>query len=763
MCNKGYFSLGLLALGIAAASQTWAQSDSQGQANPGSSFRALEEIVVTARRRDESSQAVPVSVTALGALQLEEKGIVDLKDLSHLSPGLRVVTTGGGVNADISMRGLKRVPIGDGAPAVVIYMADIPLPYNATIVPTFDLENIQVLKGPQGTLFGRNTLGGAVLLTPAKPTFDNVNGYAKASVGNYNSSIVEGAVNLPLTDTLAVRLAYQKQHADGYVKNIGVGHDLNDVNNENFRASVLWEPSDTLSNLTVLDYMEGHETGTASVIDQNANNPLSLFSLVFGMSLADVDGVVAGQKALGRYKVDYGQEPIVDRKFWGVSNKTEWDISDAVTLRNVFGYREAKSFVLQDTDGTVLPVFDANSLDESSQISNELQFLGNALDGKLDWIVGAFYLEAEPEGPSGNQFSVGGLAPWNTTFNYRKNKALFTQVSYDLSDLVEGLKLNLGFRNTWDKAETCAFTESTAVRRSKVGPGSCPSAARASTDGEESTWTIGLDYQLSNDVFLYATTRRGFREGGLNTPNFAGTEFAQFQGFEPEFITDYEVGIKTDWAVGDVVGRYNLSVFRTDYKDIQALVNVQAYLAYLEEQGLPVPPAPGYGSLNVNGGATTIDGFESELVLQPTDNLQASWLVNYLHQSVDKQVPAPFIGTSAPEITSPTPQWSSTLSMRYAHPVASLDTDLVVNADVYWSDDYIVGVWVAESYTVTNLRVSMDNIANSGFGLALWGRNLFDEKYWSAGASATPSIGVYTGQVGAPRMYGLEVNYKFGL
>src|SRR5690606_19332682 len=120
--------------------------------------------------------------------------------------------------------------------------------------------------GPQGTLFGRNTLGGAVLLTPARPDFENVNGYAKASMGNYNSSIVEGAVNLPVSDTLAVRLAYQKQHADGYVENIGVGHDLNDVNNENFRASVLWEPIPELSNLTVIDYMDAHETGTASVI-----------------------------------------------------------------------------------------------------------------------------------------------------------------------------------------------------------------------------------------------------------------------------------------------------------------------------------------------------------------------------------------------------------------------------------------------------------------------------------------------------------------
>src|SRR5690606_35065246 len=132
----------------------------------------------------------------------------------------------------------------------------------------------------------------------------------------------------------------------------------------------------------------------------------------------------------------------------------------------------------------------------------------------------------------------------------------------------------------------------------------------------------------------------------------------------------------------DMVGRYNLSVFRTDYEDVQALVNVQAYQAILAQQNLPVPPSPGYGSLNINGGETVIDGFESELLVEPTDNLQLTWLANYLHQSVEKQGAAPFPGTSAPEITSPTPRWSSTLGVRYAYPLDTLETDLVFNADV---------------------------------------------------------------------------------
>src|SRR5690606_20930165 len=138
---------------------------------------------------------------------------------------------------------------------------------------------------------------------------------------------------------------YQKQHADGYVENIGVGHDLNDVNNENFRASVLWEPIPTLSNLTVVDSMEAHETGTASLIDENANNPLNLFSLVFNIPQAGIAQIVAGQGELGMYKIAYGQEPIVARKSWGISNQTEWDVSEAITLRTILAYRDGQAFV----------------------------------------------------------------------------------------------------------------------------------------------------------------------------------------------------------------------------------------------------------------------------------------------------------------------------------------------------------------------------------------------------------------------------------
>lgn len=745
-------------------------------------IQGLEELVVTARRRVETSQSVPISLGALDEDQLVEKGVTDLKDLTSLSPGLRVVTTGGGTNADISMRGLKRVPIGDGASAVVVYFADVALPYNASIVPTFDLQNVQVFKGPQGTLFGRNTLGGAVSLTPVEPHGNGVEGYAKASVGNFNSHLVEGAVNLPVSDDVSVRLAYQQQKADGYVENIGVGNDLNDINNESLRASLLWTPADNIMNLTVVDYMEADEAGTASVIVENARNPFGLVNTLFAFSPEELDAVIANQEALGPYKSDYSDAPVTTRKFWGVSNKTEWD-TDTFTVRNIIGYREARSFVTQDTDGGnwaadgggVIPgtggipiqpgmtVFNANSADESSQLTNELQVFGSALDENLDWIVGAFYLTTEAEGPSGTQFPVLVPRPWNVAFNSRDNIAIFAQGGYAVES-IEGLSINAGYRYTWDESESCGFTEALPAYKPTTNPSDCPSSAAVKRDGEEGTWTFGLDYQFSEDIFVYGVTRRGFREGGLNTPVLDNTAFAPYQSYEPEFITDVEIGIKTDWTIANIPVRYNLTVFQTDYEDIQALVNVTNYSAVVNGDADPNNdvPAVGYSSLNINGGEATITGAESDLTVMLTDELTINLMVNYLHQSVDEHAPAPLPFTSPPEITSPTPQWSSTASIRYGVPIESLNTDLVINADVYWSDDFTVGVWEGESYSVANLRIQLDGINGGGFGVSLWAKNILDEEYWSAGGATTPSLGFYTAQVGAPRTYGMELSYKFG-
>lgn len=206
---RGLFLAGSVLIAI-STSQTIAQ-DKQPSA------RFIEEIIVTATRREESAQTVSVSVTVLSDIHLAEQGFNNMRDLTMMVPGLRTASTGGADTADFSLRGLRRIPFSESPPAVVSYFSDVPMPAEGAQFNINDLESIQVLKGPQGTLFGRNTIGGAILLTPKKPVY-NVEGYIKAGVGDYNLRRLEGAINVPLVDDkVALRFAGQTEKRDGYV------------------------------------------------------------------------------------------------------------------------------------------------------------------------------------------------------------------------------------------------------------------------------------------------------------------------------------------------------------------------------------------------------------------------------------------------------------------------------------------------------------------------------------------------------------------
>jgi iron complex outermembrane receptor protein len=259
-----------LALGAGARADT---ADQPTGANPTANATGLEEIVVTARRREESAQTVPVSLQAFSPQALERATVLTLDDISFLTPGLRVSSEGAGPVSSVSMRGLGKLPVGDSTPAVVVYFDEAGEPNSGIDIPTYDLASIQVLKGPQGTLFGKNALGGAILLTSRAPSFD-FGGYAKASYGNYNYRAFEGAVNFPIiNDVLAVRLATQVHYRNGFQNAVPIsltvpygppyntsysvdvpgGKAFGSLNQKSFRASILFTPIQGLSNTIVVD------------------------------------------------------------------------------------------------------------------------------------------------------------------------------------------------------------------------------------------------------------------------------------------------------------------------------------------------------------------------------------------------------------------------------------------------------------------------------------------------------------------------------
>jgi len=768
-------SLGLLALGIAAAIP--------GHAQDVASVRTLEEIVVTATRREESAQTVPVSVNAFSSEMLEDRTVRQLGDLTRIASGIRFVHQGGGGNMNVTLRGLSRVPIGTAPNAVINYFADIPLNFTGSNIPTYDLGSIQVLKGPQGTPFGRNAMAGAVVITPQTPTYE-FGGYVKGGVGNYDYNDVEGAVNIPLVDNVAaLRLAAKVSRRDGYTENMNGFADQDDIDKNAYRATLLLDPTDTLTNTTVIDYLESDEAGTGSVLTEalpgglvrlpqlssfwNCSqpgpfnpNPCTTFT-----PSRDIDDALAQQQRWGPYKTTSEFDQRLDIEQFGVSNKTEWQLGP-VTIRNIFGYRTTEVLTDLNTDGLAfapIPVITASSRIREKQMSDEVHVFGKAFDDKLDYLVGAFWIEEEPDGLNGSVFPIASpVAPWVSAYTEKTNKAAFGQIGYQVLDSV---KFNIGYRYNETEQEVCAYSRGGDTNininpEPPLGAGACQTQGSVVDSSENAnTWNLGFDWQVNDNIFAYVTHRKGYREGGINAPLFntpASSVLAPYQSYEPETLVDTEIGLKTDFMVADMPVRFNIGVYEGDYKNVVVSYNTSALVPATD------PGSPLSSSLGINAGKRTHSGVETELVLQPTDSLTITNTASYFNMAIDEDATPPIAGLSPSSSGDASPQWATTLAVNWVLPYRPADGELVLNADYYWQETYFVGAAELPSYELANLRLDWNGIGGTGVDLGFFVRNLLDDDTAYAASATSASLGIYTLAYQEPRMYGLELKYSFG-
>src|SRR3546814_79237 len=302
---------------------------------------------------------------------------------------------------------------GPSSPGVISYFAEVPNPNFGSFVPQFDLASVQVLKGPQGTLFGRNTTGGAVLFAPATPTAQ-FEGYVQAGYGNLEKRQIEGVINIPRSDQIRVRVGGSWHKRDGYTKNLAdPDRDLDNINDYTVRGSLWIEPIEGLTNVTIFDYYKSKTHGFGTV----------LFDVFPGNTLLAQLGIqssfmenLAAQQARGPFVLDLPRSQYENNRRLGITNRTEWEVSDAITLINIFGYRDTR--VGYNTEsGTGRAIADGSgafpagtpvdliiaSLDNAvHQYSDEFQVHGKMLDDRLSWMVGGFYLRSNPSGPWGN-------------------------------------------------------------------------------------------------------------------------------------------------------------------------------------------------------------------------------------------------------------------------------------------------------------------------------------------------------------------------
>ena len=750
----------LLALFTAPASRAQQTADTGASKGTG-----LEEIVVTARRREEKLQSVPLSVTAFSQADLQQENIQTAGDLQHFVPSLQV--SGVSRNSQtFTIRGLGDSNLSAGGlPNVLTYFAEVPIAVDGALLGAgggggpglyYDLENLQVLKGPQGTLFGRNVDGGAILLSPRKPT-DDFSGYAQLTLGDYNLHEVQAAVNVPLiAEKLLMRVAGDFNQRDGFTKDVSNGKDLDNRDYWAGRVSLVWRPTDDIEDYLVYNSLYSHTNATSVIL--GAIKPGGLEELFFPPSL--FQAALAEQQRLGpREQIGNIADPIDKTYTFSIINTTKWDISDNITLKNIFGYQEFKNLNRESFTGTSIPLaFDSAPYGwdwNQAQYDEEFQIQGKSLDERLTWTTGAFYeyshpifAPSAPDTLPSSQQTLFGFPDNVELRDVQRSRAIYAQGTYDLGGLIpllDGLKFTGGYRYTWDDRST-TYKNIHAALGCLLG-GVLPNC-ESSLDGtfKAPTWTVGLDYQLDPDTLLYVTARRGYRSGGFNPQAQAGN----FE-FKPEYVTDVEIGVKADWQVDDVKVRTNVSAYQTDYKDIQLnLSNINAA-----------------GTSTLNAAAATVQGVEFEGHIVPITGLDVGLTYAWYKGTFDSFLPTVFLAEQPQHVgLSPTNKLS--INPRYTLPIdPALGTMSISVAYTYQSSVPVSTVGGdplgrQAPYGLLNVNADWNDIMGQPVDLSFFMTNATDKLYKVGAFSLYNSLGATGAIYGEPRMFGFQARYRFG-
>lgn len=722
-----------------------------------------DEIVVTARRVEEDLQNVPAAITAFSANDLLERGIRTDADLQLNTPGLTIRQTQGNNSLTYSIRGQTADTFSGTPSAVIAYLNEVPLT-TSSASSFYDLANVQVLKGPQGTLFGRNATGGAVLYNTAKPV-NELTGLVRGRIGNQGQREVEAMVNVPLVDdTILLRAAGTIVRRDGYIFNRYNGDNLGRVERNSGRVTLTIKPGDRFVNTTMFQYtdVDGTNTGASypwSIYSTNCQpaGPLNCNSSFLLPALADA-------RANGIYRTNHPGGARHHGFDWIVTNTSTFDLTDDIRIKNIFGASRSEVNSVQPQLGipfVTIATYNAATGQVGNQlnidvISDELQLSGTTMDDRLRFIVGAYfqwqttdtvwpqsYFLATPFPPLQPGCAATFQCLTNGFRSETNTKAVYGQATYEI---VDNLRFTAGLRYTWED-----------VRFSQINvPGNnfvtAPDQARSFSDP---SWEVGLEYQPNSDLLVYAKTRGSFRSGGFSgaavPPAFTSPFNPNNNTFNSEHTQDIEIGLKYG---GDIFGR-------------PATFNVDGFYQWVQDvQRVEFPVG---GAVTVNVPSQVVRGIEAQVSVRPTDWLelggQFAWVdakytdgrvtllgVNYLYGPV-ADTPE-FSGAAYAQITFPTPETYGTISLR---------GDLYGQTSQFFSSASASVTPDTElpGYVLVNARLAWDNIMKSGFSAAAYAKNIGDRGYFVGGMPLGNALGHNAAAVGEPRTYGLELSFRF--
>jgi iron complex outermembrane recepter protein len=694
----------------------------------------LEEIVVTAQRRSESVQSVPISVTALSGDKMLAAGIDGVRDLDVLTPGLNINQRS--VVWTPYIRGIGTLDVTAGQEAgVATYVDDVYLasPFGSNL--SFNnIERVEVLKGPQGTLFGRNATGGLVHIITTDPS-SRTEGRGRVSMGNYDTFEGQFYVGGPLTDRFAADLAISaKDQGEGYGDNMALGEAIPGNDEFGIRNKWVYEAGD----FTTFKLNGDYQKQSGYLGNNRATRPGSIFVAGPGIEISSLEG----------YQ-DVQQDLMSDAEveIWGMSVQVLHDL-DSASFKSVTAYREVSHNGIFDNDALPFPILHVAENYQVETITQEVQ-LSSDNDGPINWIVGAFYMD-----DTNGYVTPGGISLMGLAFPdpFTKNPAsinlvhtvdtesvsVFSEVTFDITEFT---RLTLGGRYTQDKKEFSGHTEVNLEDGSLLQAISTP---ESSETWREPTWRIALDHDLGDDVLVYASYNKGFRSGTYNTVQVAAG------AVDPEFVDAYEIGFKSELFNRSM--RLNGAVFYNDYTDLQLVIN----------QGTTIQA--------LNAGEAEIVGLEIEGEALISDELTIRFGTAYLDTEY-KEFPEIacsvrlLSGETGAVLCSPegndlirAPEVTLNLGATYE---ASLADGLAgISLDYFWSEEFNWepdGRLVEPSYGRLNGRIYW-NSPGDVYKVALWGRNISDEEYSTFTVGQPGFADAYT--PAAPRTFGLEVSFN---
>jgi len=748
-----------LLIGTGAVALLWtgsavAQTETEPQED--ASARRLESIVVTAQKRAEDVQDVPIAITALSSSTLEKQRVTDVASLDNLVPGLRIAAADAAANPKIFIRGAglndfnPTSSSGVGLYADGVYIGS-PLAQFSTF---YDLDRVEVLRGPQGTLYGRNTTGGAINVISKRPTF-SPEGYASVEAGNFGSVELNAAYGGPIVgDKLAFRIAGQYAEDDGFSTNAVTGNKVNNAERYAVRGSLLYTPDDLTDILLTVNTFSNRggavqpKSRQLFPADPSAAGPDGVCAPAFFRSGLCTDALGFADTSADPYTITADVEGKDKVDLWSAALTIDREIGD-LTLTSITAYQDVERSAHENTDSSPLQMLEAFYNNTQEQFSQELRL---ASDGeRLKWVVGGYYMKdtttsdsaydilrilrplfITPENPTGvspeNSVIYLGYPYTQKTDSY----AIFGQADYELAP---GLILTAGLR--WSADEK-------SMDYSTIAEGVLP-VFSYQADKTFSDWSgkIGLKYDLTDTTNIYASYSRGYKSGGFFGGNADSPE--QIAPYENETVNAYEIGSKSD--LWDNRLRMNLSGFYYDYQDIQAYSTV-------ERNGLTVQVLD-------NAAGAEMYGAEAEFTVMPIENLDLSLGLAWLHAEYGdyNSLGDDYSGNQMPQA----PEYSLTSRAAYAintktGVVITPSIDVSYRSKVYFDSTMRERLSDPELWLVgAELSVmSPDGSIEAG----LWGRNLTDEAYLTS-ANPIDSLGVDLLTYSRPRSAGLFLRYRY--